>query len=55
MKRRKQPSLRRLKRRFLLGVPIAKYSLLNHPRLEKFVAKYKFRFNLYGNWIVREQ
>ncbi len=52
--RRKQTSLRKLKRRFLLGAPISKENLLDNPRLEVFVARYAYRVNLSGNWIVKQ-
>lgn len=54
MTRRKRPSLRKLKRRFLLGAPIARETILDTPRLEAFVLRHGYRTNLHGNYVVRQ-
>lgn len=53
MSRRKRMSLRKLKKRFLLGAPLAVETILNTPRLDVFVTKHGYRMNHGSRYLVR--
>ncbi len=53
MRRRKRASLRKLKRRFLLGAPLSMEAVLDTPKLDAFVRRYGYRMNKRGNYLVR--
>lgn len=54
MTRRKRPSLRRLKARFVAGKPISRETVLDFPRLEDFIRKRGYRATWPMDGVVRQ-
>lgn len=49
--RRKQPSVRRWKAKFLRGCLLPLEAVLDHPRIERLIKKHGFRFEQWVNYV----